>query len=268
MTTAYDEVPYTTLATPQTHPERIAAVARLFGVRPPAPRTCRVLELGCGDGSNLIPIALSLPESECVGIDLAGSALAKGRALSDEAGAGNVTLRQMNVTDVGEGPGRFDYIVAHGFYSWVPSEVGEKLLEVIGTNLAANGVAFVSYNTLPGGHVRQMLREMLLYHVRGLEEPAERIERAIEFTRKLSATAEGGDEYRALLKKECERALDHTRGHIYHDDLAEVNEPVYFSQFMERAAKHGLQYVAEADLHQMQGTAMLEGQDESPLGNR
>ena len=112
--TSYDRVPYPGYAQPLTHPERLAATAVLFGMDPPAVEACRVLELGCGDGANLIPIAFSLPRCQAVGIDLAASAVRKGQAVADALALRNVTLRQMDVT---QAPGRleeFDYVIAHG----------------------------------------------------------------------------------------------------------------------------------------------------------
>ena len=68
--TSYDEMPYINKAFPQTHPDRIGTIARLFGLLPPDPETCRVLELVCASGANLIPMAVELPHARFVGIDL------------------------------------------------------------------------------------------------------------------------------------------------------------------------------------------------------
>jgi hypothetical protein len=52
-TNPYDEVPYPDKPVPKSHPDRLAAVATLFGMQPPAIDHCRVLELGCASGRNL-----------------------------------------------------------------------------------------------------------------------------------------------------------------------------------------------------------------------
>ena len=49
-------------------------------------------------------------------------------------------------------------------YSWVPPDVQDAILRVCSRNLAPNGIAYVSYNTYPGWHVRMMAREMLVEH--------------------------------------------------------------------------------------------------------
>ena len=71
----YDEIPYAALPHPLTHPDRLATVATFLGMRPPNVAQCRVLELGCNDGANLIPMAMSLPSAEFVGCDLSARAL-------------------------------------------------------------------------------------------------------------------------------------------------------------------------------------------------
>ncbi|MCD4811464.1 hypothetical protein K8R14_02560, partial [bacterium] len=65
--TSYDEVPYESQSFPQSHPDRLAMLARLFGLSPAPVTQCRVLELGCAGGGNLIPMAFHLPDSEFVG---------------------------------------------------------------------------------------------------------------------------------------------------------------------------------------------------------
>ena len=45
-------------------------MGKLFGLNTAAPTQCRVLELGCAAGLNLIAMAALLPESTFVGIDL------------------------------------------------------------------------------------------------------------------------------------------------------------------------------------------------------
>ena len=148
--TAYDVVTYAGHSYPQTHPDRLATIATLYGLTPPPVATCRVLELGCGDGANLLPVALALPQSTCVGIDLSGEAVARGQRLAEQVGLGNVSLRQMDVMELPDDFGPFDYVIAHGLYSWVPPAVRERVLEICRSRLSPGGIAFVSYNALPG----------------------------------------------------------------------------------------------------------------------
>src|SRR5213593_3765074 len=126
--TAYDQTWYPSYTHPQTHPDQLATKATLFGLTPAPAAACRMLELGCGDGTNLASIALSLPQSQFVGLDLASTAIARGQEMTRAMGLQNITLHCGSVLDVGPDFGQFDYIVAHGLYSWVPAAVREKLL--------------------------------------------------------------------------------------------------------------------------------------------
>ncbi len=175
--TAYDAVMYPGLPFSQTHPDRLATIAALYGLPAAPPERCRVLELGCGEGGNLIPMAYVFPGSTFLGLDAAGSAVALGREQISALGLTNVTLVHVDLLDASN-LGTFDYVIAHGVYSWVPPSVQERVLAIASEVLAPNGVAYVSYNALPGGHVRNAMRQMMLWHVRDFEEPDERMAQA------------------------------------------------------------------------------------------
>jgi cyclopropane fatty-acyl-phospholipid synthase-like methyltransferase len=148
----YNEVLYETSPRFATHPDRLAAVARLFGMEAAPVDRCRYLEIGCGNGTQIASMAYHLPESRFVGVDLAEVPLATGQRMRATLEIANLTLRLGDLCDIGEDLGEFDYIVAHGVYSWVPADVRDALLRVCQKHLAHNGVAYISYNKLPGHH--------------------------------------------------------------------------------------------------------------------
>src|SRR5689334_10242006 len=82
--TSYDELPYDSLFVAQSHPDRLAAMAVLFGLEPPPVERCRVLELGCAEGANLLAMAQTLPGGTFVGVDLSARQVADGRAVAEE----------------------------------------------------------------------------------------------------------------------------------------------------------------------------------------
>jgi len=148
---AYDRVPYNSQPASQTHPDHLAALATLFGLSPAPVEKCRVLELGCGNGANLIPMALTFPGSRFAGVDLAGVPIAAAQALAVELGLENIVFQQLDIMDLDPGFGEFDYIVAHGVYSWVPPAVRDKLMAICRANLAPNGVSLLSATTRSPG---------------------------------------------------------------------------------------------------------------------
>jgi SAM-dependent methyltransferase len=223
-------------------------VATLFGLQPPSPAACRLLELGCGDGGNLVPMAYALPASAFTGIDLSATALARAQALCDELALENVTLRRADLTALRE-LGTFDYVIAHGVYSWVQPAAREALLAACREHLAPHGVAYVSYDVFPGGHAREITRQMLRWHLRDVDDPAERIAGARAL---LTAVAQAG-------QPQAEWALGQSDPALYHDELAEHHEAVLFTDFVAHAERHGLQFLAEADVWEMQAGILPPG---------
>ena len=271
MPTTYDEVPYPNSPFAQTHPDRLASLAILFDLDPAPLRRCRVLELGCGNGENLIPMAFQYPASEFLGIDAAGMAVHAGNREIANLGLTNICLEHRDIMDAGGELGTFDYAIAHGFYSWVPEPVRDKLLAIVQASLAPEGVAFVSYNALPGGRLRQMFREMMRFHAGGATELGPRIHGAREIVQWFMACPAGLGES-GLLRAQAESIMERQPEVLYHDELGEIYHPVYFQEFLAHAGRFGLQFLSEANYHDMQpGTlpaAVVAQVDRAAGGNR
>jgi methyltransferase-like protein/SAM-dependent methyltransferase len=250
--TSYDQVPYSVSAFPQTRPDLLATIATLFGMTPRDPDRCRVLELGCASGGNVIPMAIASPNSQFVGIDLSSRQINDGKTVVDALKLPNVDLRHLSITDLGEEWGQFDYILCHGVYSWVPSEVQEKILNICHRHLAPHGVAYVSYNCYPGWHARAAVREMLWYHAQRFANPQQKISSArglLAFLLRCAPEGLGG--FSALLRQEMALLQRTPDTYLMHEHLEEFNEPLYFHQFAQRAAAKDLQYLGEASVSLM-----------------
>jgi SAM-dependent methyltransferase len=251
-TSSYDVVEYPGGVFAQTHPARLAAIARLHGVPAASPRRCRLLEIGTADGENLFPLALAYPDSEFVGIDLAEAAIVKGNAVRNALGVKNLTLLAVDLCSLPDSFGPFDYVVAHGVFSWVPDVVRDGLLDLCRRVLAPHGVAYVSYNAQPGGHISQMLSEMMRYHIRNITDPGEQIQHARGLMRMVHEGTNVPDPLGGVLKTEARRVFnDFSDAVLYHDDLAELNNRYYFHEFARLTDKFGLQFLAEADYHEL-----------------
>jgi cyclopropane fatty-acyl-phospholipid synthase-like methyltransferase len=245
--TSYDTLPYHGNFIPMTHPDRMATMAVLHGINPPPVERCRVLELGCTDGGNLLSMAETLPNASFLGVDLSPRQIAEGRAAMEALGVGNVELLTMNLTKVDDSFGLFDYIICHGVYSWVTASVRDKILEICSRNLAPDGVAYVSYNTYPGWHLRRILREMMLYHTQGITDPTGRVHQAralLEFVTRFALPQDGP--YSCGLREESRKFEKYQGTYIFHEFLAEENHPVYFHEFVVHAASAGLRYLSHA----------------------
>ncbi len=247
--TGYDEVPYPALAFAPTHPRRLRTMAWLFGLEAPDPARCSVLELGCADGGNLLPMASSDRESRFLGIDLDDGAIARARADAQELGLANVEFRVHDLRTPSAGLGRFDYVIAHGVYSWVPEPVRDRLLALCAECLAPQGVAYVSYNAWPGWHERAATRELLLHHARGVADPWEQAARARSLAKEILDAR--STRHSERVRSELERIVKRPDAVLLHDELGEVNAPISVHRFAVHAARHGLQFLAEAELQDM-----------------
>ncbi len=246
----YDAIPYDSSPLPQTHPNHLASLGYLYGLPVTDPECCRVLELGSGNGGNLIPMAWYLPSSHFVGVELAPAPAAAAQSLATTLGLSNIQLLQADLMALSaKSLGSFDYVIAHGLWSWVPESVRQQILILIGQVLNPGGVALVSYNTLPGWRMRGMLRDMLGYHTRHATNPEEQFAQTENLMQFLSVGLADLDTAHArYLKAELVGWRQADRGYLYHEYLEPDNTPVLFSDFVKQAQQAGLGYVTDADL--------------------
>lgn len=251
----YDEMPYASASYQQSHPNRLGGMARLFGVEAALPSRARVLELGCADGSNILPMAEMAPSAHFLGIDGSRVQIEAGQRALAAAGVENVELRRQDIREFSESAGEFDYIIAHGVYSWVPEEVRAKLLAICERHLAANGVAYISYNALPGWNLRRSLRDMLLFHTQALPDATSKVQQARALLKFLADGISPNDNgYGTLLRNELKAIEESEISFFRHDLLGNENTPCYFHEFIAQAHQHGLQYLGEPSLAQMLAT--------------
>lgn len=256
MSDSYDSVPYVSFAYAYTHPDSLCSLGRLFGLTPASPWRCRVLELGCASGGNLIPMAEQLPECEFVGIDRSRVQIDRGRALVGELGLGNVRLEQGDILRVDpQTIGSFDYIICHGVFSWVPREVQDRILALTAAVLRPRGLAFISYNVYPGWHMRELVRHMMVFHQRRFAEPGKQLEQAralLDFVAgAVQRRAAANDPHALLLGKELDSIRSMPDAYLFHEHLERDNTPIYFHEFVERLQALPLRYLCDTDLNLM-----------------
>jgi len=249
---SYDAVPYDSFPFAESHPARMAGMARLFGLSAPALTSARVLELGCASGGNLLPLAARYPSAELVGVDLAEVHISHADEHRRELGLENVTFRRADIRDLAGESDQYDYIVAHGVYSWVPPPVQHALLNVLGQQLAPTGVGYVSYNVYPGWKMREVVREMMLFHVGHLGDPATQLTQAralLQYASELHADEQTA--FGRLMAEEAESLMRSSDSYLFHEHLEPENRPCYFHEFVAAASEHDLAYLGESNLADM-----------------
>ncbi|WP_156640332.1 methyltransferase regulatory domain-containing protein [Bosea sp. PAMC 26642] len=252
---AYDAVAYPAHAFSQTHPARLATIAHAHGMRPPPLAGMRVLELGCGRGANLIPMAGQYPAGHFVGVDLSLRAIEAARSSAAELGLGHIHFEHLDIMAVTPALGEFDYIIAHGVYSWVPAPVRDSMLAIFGSLLSAQGVAYVSYNALPGCRIRDIARDVMLFETRDVEDPEERVRRARLALKRFADAADPDSFHGAALRMRQSQVEEIPDDVLYHDDLNPQARAFALHEVLEDARRHGLQFLAESAFPNQFGAA-------------
>jgi SAM-dependent methyltransferase len=241
----YQTRAYQAMSHPSTDPVLTAVAARLAGLEVAAPADARFLEIGCAAGHNLLPLAARWPRSRFVGIDFSTAAIQEARETAAQAGLHHVEFIETDLRDYDPGSGEaFDFIIAHGVYSWVPEDVRQGLMDLCAARLSPRGVALISYNTLPGWSLRKTL---------------------VDLTKRLATTGDGGGDPEEILALLATAAGNHSpyarhltsvlhamfgKGAepLMFDDFAPVNDPCTFLDFTGHAARSGLRYLGESQL--------------------
>ena len=251
--TIYSELGYKSMPFPYTTPATLEAYAALVGVSAPNPKTARVLELGATYGGNIISQALFNPDATFVGIELSQEQVEKGNEVIANAGLTNVSLIQSDIASIGSEIGTFDYIIAHGVYSWVDDGVKDALLRLIDEHLAEDGIAYVSYNTYPGWHTMEEVRQLMMFSNR---DKAQFNHKEKVLHGKTIGSIVGSQILKYdNLKERNSKFLGALRSvmqkdeyYVGHDHLEPNNDPVYFYQFNDHLGAHNLAYLCDADL--------------------
>ena len=251
--TIYSELGYKSMPFPYTTPATLEAYAALVGVSAPNPKTARVLELGATYGGNIISQALFNPDATFVGIELSQEQVEKGNEVIANAGLTNVSLIQSDIASIGSEIGTFDYIIAHGVYSWVDDGVKDALLRLIDEHLAEDGIAYISYNTYPGWHTMDEVRQLMMFSNR---DKAQFNHKEKVLHGKTIGSIVGSQILKYdNLKERNSKFLGALRSvmqkdeyYVGHDHLEPNNDPVYFYQFNDHLGAHNLAYLCDADL--------------------
>ena len=251
--TIYSELGYKSMPFPYTTPATLEAYAALVGISAPNPKTARVLELGATYGGNIISQALFNPDATFVGIELSQEQVEKGNEVIANAGLTNVSLIQSDIASIGSEIGTFDYIIAHGVYSWVDDGVKEALLRLINEHLVEDGIAYVSYNTYPGWHTMEEVRQLMMFSNRDKTQFNHK-EKVLHGKTIGSIVGSQILKYDNLKERNSKflgalrSVMQKDEYYVGHDHLEPNNDPVYFYQFNDHLAAHNLAYLCDADL--------------------
>jgi methyltransferase-like protein/cyclopropane fatty-acyl-phospholipid synthase-like methyltransferase len=249
---SYDNYPYVSYPFASTHPYHLMTLAKLFGLNTEPVETARILEIGCAAGNNILPLAVSYPKAHIVGIDLSKVQIDEANKQKESLKLDNIEFHAISITDVDDTFGKFDYIICHGVFSWVPESVREKILEVCSKNLSDNGLSYISYNTLPGWNMVRSIRDMMVYHSQNFGTIQEKINQSKLLLKFVVDSLEGSKSpYAEMLRSETELLSRQQDSYLCHEHLESTNQQFYFHDFMAIANKYKLQYVSDTSISNM-----------------
>ena len=227
-------------------------VAAWHGIRGPSlDRPFAYLELGCGFGQSTTVHAASFPGAAFFGCDFNATHVQSADAYAHACGVGNVRFTDASFErlPLDEFPATFDFIALHGVYSWVDAVDRQTIRQILSQRLRPGGLAYLSYNCLPGWTaevpLRRLMRELA---TAGSGDTAERTRDAI---RQLGVFADVPFRFFKVHPAATEAVESYARGqheYIAHEFLNEAWEPFYSIDVADDMASSGLQYVGSGTL--------------------
>lgn len=244
----FNELPYDSYPFADTQPANLAAIATLYGLTPPAVATARVLELGCASGGNIIPLAARFPAARFTGLDLSPRHVELAAARIATLGLDNIDVRQGDLAEPGMIEGDYDYILCHGVFSWVSPAAQDAILRICSDNLAPQGIAYVSYNVLPGWQLRRIVRDIFQFDDDAGRSIPDRVARGRWLLEQLAKGSNRKSPYGQLLRQETAQLSAQSDSYIMGEFLVDENSPCYFHEFAARARAAGLEFLSETNL--------------------
>ena len=252
---AYDKQHYESACCKQIHPDNIYYRALIKGYQPANLDEAHILEIGCGIGTDLIPFAISFPNTQCTGIDLSSSQIKRAQDSAKALNIKNISFIAEDITNKHaieeklQGQ-KYDYIYCHGVLSWVDTNTQTKILEFCEQHLSPNGFAAISYKTLPGGYLDKAVQDIMAFDARQIIEPKQKVERSRNFLDIMATNALEDTPFRKsfaqIFKNENNELASFSDSYIYHDHLNESSQAFYLQEFADRASGHNLKYVCDA----------------------
>ena len=250
----YADLGYLSQPFPYASAPFLESYARLLGLSPASASTARILEVGSSYGGNLISQALFYPQATFTGIEIAPTQVSVGKTYIDQLGITNLDLLEGDVNESHHHLGTYDYIIAHGFYSWVDEETKNNFLRLCKKHLAENGILYMSYNTYPGWHKMDSVRALLEFANKDINtlNHREKVRHGKTVASKLGALMLEYDTVKnqqTSFLQSLRQILQKQDCYVGHDHLEPVNTPVYFHQCMDHMAEHGFTYLCDCDLN-------------------
>jgi ubiquinone/menaquinone biosynthesis C-methylase UbiE len=183
-------------------------------------------------------MAAALPGAVLTGVDRSKRQIDEARAIAAATGLANARFVQASFEELRDAGGPFDYVVAHGLASWIPPASRRALLRTTAEALAPGGIAYISFNVLPGWYERLAARDWWRFD-RGEDAP-----RSLAWLRD-HVSREQAD-YRRRLEAVAGRVSETDVAYFTHEYLSDEHHPQLVGALLAEAAAAGLVYLNDA----------------------
>ena len=243
---------------PEQSPSLLSFACILNGVEPVAlDRPFTYFELGSGQGLTANVLAAANPLGRFYAADFNPAHIAASRQLAESAELANVEFLESSFADLADGAvglPQFDFVTLHGVYSWVNAENRRHIVRFLARYLKPGGIAYISYNAMPGWSTTLPLQRLILEHVDLY--PGSRHQQ-IEHMRKLVGglvqnkaayfTNNAGAGLRTYLDAAMTGDADWS-SYLAHEYMNRGWEPLYHADVVRDVAAAKLDYVGSAGL--------------------
>jgi SAM-dependent methyltransferase len=263
------DIPYLRDFKPMLAPAWLDHVALVAGIEPPARRNGFVwCDLGCGQGVTAAILAATHPSGVFHGIDAMPAHIDHARRLAAAAAIPNLELHAVDFAAAsGLALPQFDYIVAHGVYTWIGPEAQRAVREFINRRLKPGGLVYLGYNAMPGW-ARDLPFQGLLREF-GRTFPGDAFERFTAAAGRARALASAGVASLAasfIVRELQERPEDYPPAYLVHEFMPAAWQPLYVTEVRRHMATNGLEPVASATLSENFDWMVLDEAARQTLG--
>jgi SAM-dependent methyltransferase len=129
---------------------------------PSSPRGCS--SLGFGQGFGLALLAAANPDLSFERYDFNPEHVAHARRLIEGARLSNVSVKETGFEEAAArgGDNEVDVVGAHGIFSWVSRQAQDAIVDILRQRLQPNGLAYISYNCMPGWAALAPIRQFMV----------------------------------------------------------------------------------------------------------
>jgi SAM-dependent methyltransferase len=201
-------------------PTTLRFVTLLAGLQPPdTERPFDYYELGCGNGLSTVVHAAANPHGRFIGVDFNPTHIHNAQRLARDAGVHNVRFLEKSFAELLEGELPDAEIIAlHGVWSWIAAEHRGQIVEFVRRRLKPGGIAYVSYNCLPGlTQVAPLQRLLTDQGALGSGDTVERLRRALDFAGRLERAGAAYFRVNPLAKLRLEQLAGQDPRYLAHE---------------------------------------------------